>query len=49
MEIIPIFCAMRLYAGAREEAERRNIVLIGLREIRNEIPPTVFSLRPEDD
>jgi len=48
LEIIPIFCGIRLYAGAREEAQRQRIVLVGLREIRNEIPPPVFTIRPQD-
>ena len=48
LEIMPIFCGIRLYAGAREEAQRQRIVLVGLREIRNEIPPPVFTLRPQD-
>ncbi|MBC8233858.1 hypothetical protein H8E77_30280 [bacterium] len=47
-EIMPIFCGIRLYAGAREEAQRQRIVLVGLREIRNEIPPPVFTIRPQD-
>jgi len=48
LEIMPIFCGIRLYAGAREEAQRQRIVLVGLREIRNEIPPPVFTIRPQD-
>ncbi|MFQ6043096.1 MAG: hypothetical protein ACE5PV_19755 [Candidatus Poribacteria bacterium] len=48
LEIMPIFCGIRLYAGAREEAQRQKIVLVGLREIRNEIPPPVFTIRPQD-
>jgi len=48
LEVIPIFCGIRLYAGAREEAQKQRIVLVGLREIRNEIPPMVFTIRPQD-
>jgi hypothetical protein len=48
MEVMPIFCGIRLYSGAREEAQRQSIVLVGLREIRNEIPPSVFTIRPQD-
>jgi len=46
VELIPIFCGMRLYAGAREEAQKQGIVLVGLREIRNEIPPYIFTILP---
>ena len=46
VEIIPIFCGIRLYSGAREEAQRQRIVLVGLREIRNEIPPSIFTILP---
>ncbi|MBM3239658.1 hypothetical protein FJZ31_25505 [Candidatus Poribacteria bacterium] len=45
-EIIPIFCGIRLYSGAREEAQKQKIVLVGLREIRNEIPLTIFTFFP---
>jgi hypothetical protein len=48
LEVMPIFCGIRLYAGAREEAQRQKIVLVGLREIRNDIPPMVFTIRPQD-
>ena len=48
MEVMPIFCAMRLYAGAREEAQKQRIVIVGLRVIRNEIVPQLFTIRPED-
>jgi len=48
LEIMPIFCGIRLYAGAREEAQRQRMVLVGLREIRNEIPPPAFTIRPQD-
>ncbi|HIE30206.1 TPA: hypothetical protein EYP66_23320 [Candidatus Poribacteria bacterium] len=47
-EIIPIFCGIRLYSGAREEAQRQRIVLVGLREIRNEIPLNIFTITPQD-
>ncbi|MFH0958961.1 MAG: hypothetical protein V1897_09695 [Pseudomonadota bacterium] len=47
-EIIPIFCGIRLYSGAREEAQKQKIVLVGLREIRNEIPLNIFTIRPQD-
>jgi len=46
VEIIPIFCGIRLYSGAREESQRQRIVLVGLREIRNEIPPSIFTILP---
>ncbi|MFQ6043372.1 MAG: hypothetical protein ACE5PV_21170, partial [Candidatus Poribacteria bacterium] len=45
-EIIPIFCGIRLYSGAREEAQQQKIVLVGLREIRNEIPLNIFTITP---
>lgn len=45
-EIMPIFCGIRLYSGAREEAQKQKIVLVGLREIRNEIPPSIFTILP---
>ncbi len=48
VEIIPIFCGIRLYSGAREEAQKQGIVLVGLREIRNEIPLPIFTIRPQD-
>jgi len=48
IEVIPVFCGIRLYSGAREEAQKQKIVLVGLREIRNEIPLTIFTISPQD-
>jgi hypothetical protein len=47
-EIIPVFCGIRLYSGAREEAEKQEIVLVGIREIRNETPLNILSINPQD-
>jgi hypothetical protein len=59
IEVIPVFCGIRLYSGAREEAQKQKIMfgsltnakglwLVGLREIRNEIPLNIFTIRPQD-
>ena len=48
IEVIPVFCGIRLYSGAREEAQKQKIVLVGDREIRNEIPLTIFTIKPQD-